>query len=633
MLDDKSNWLSELCINIKNMLGKNSFIYINSNSYNGLISKVFNDVINDTIAINSEESDQEKFYDNYSDKEYLVLDILEVMFKSRGNLSEMNPYEPQDKIYIENYLNQISVQLSKSNEIMLPVMQNSVQNFPISSTVLLHYGDSNHKNMMKNNEKKINNIESMLQQHQQIAIGQGYLHQNNVNEKDAIISMHNQTMALLISKDLYVWKISSSKLYYRPKAFEKEQKLSKTELSDIATDTIGFHVDIYDSTDDVMVIGAHYLIIALLPTVRKDIFNPLSNYEFPLIANNLYDRNTFEYTELLNKRFEQPIMTSGDKSFIEELIATIFPNEEYFYFMVLWFANFFKSLMKSNITVVLIGDSETTDIIVDSIIRPIFAKRKGYLSVINDNVLTKEADDEKILKDKIFYHINDLSAKTDSRRISKLSRTIIKPNSITPNQAWENDERYIFGELLVTSSKDSPFPYLKDIFSSCAVFKVKHIDDVLSSLKIDYPTLDEKIANDFDNFTSRLLQYSYNIPQSVLNTDEKWYLHTMKNGLLMTPTLDIKIDKFIDNVRSKKINEFELIKTHDEKMYEELLANFDEDMIAQPMHSIYFNIINGEELIPHNGEFLNVLQQKVEMYMEVPNDKSKANGKKRYKIF
>jgi hypothetical protein len=628
MLRDEQNWLTEIYIQIKNMLDNGSFNYINSYSYNGLISKVFNDLINDTITLNSEEDDQGKFYDNYTDEEYSVLDILEVMFKSRGNLSEMNPYELQDKIYIENYFNQISVKFSNRNENMLP----AIQNYAISSAVLLNYGNSHHKKMMKDNAKKINNLESIFQQHQHIAVGQGYLHQNNVNEKNAIINMHNKTMALLTSKGLYVWKVSSNKLYYRPKAFEKEQKVSKAELSDIAADILGFYVDIYDSTDDVMVIGANYLIIALLSTVRKDIFNPLSNFEFPLIANNLCDRNTFEYSELLNKRFEQPVMISEYIGFIEELIATIFPNEEHFHFMMLWFASFFKSLMKSNITVVLIGNNETTNIIVDSIIRPIFAKRKGYLSVINDNVLAKESDDEKILKEKIFYHINDLSAKTDCRRVSKLARTIIKPNSITPMQAWENDERYIFGELLVTSNKDNPFPYLKDIYSSCVVFKVKHIDDVLSSLKIDYPELDEKIANGLDDFTSRLLQYN-NVFLRVLDTDEKLYLHTMKNGLLVTPALDIKINKFIEDVRGKNTNAFKLIKSHDEKMYEELLANFDEGMIAQPMHSIYFNIINGEELIPHNGEFLNILQQKVEMYMEVPNDKSKANGKKRYQIF
>lgn len=629
---NESNWCIDLCMNIKNMLDNDNFNYTNSHYYNRIISKVISDAIIEVSTYNSEEYESGSIFSNYTDEESLVLDTLERMFKSRDNLSEMSPHKPDDKRYIETYLNQISTELTVRHQITLPAIQNSSQHMSTSSAFLYKNEYAQHKRMMQNNEKKINNLESIFQQNQQIAMGQGYLHQNNINDKNAIINMHNQTMALLTSMDLYVWKISSNKLYYRPKAFEKEQKVSKTELSDITTDALGFYVDIYDSTDDVMVIDANYLIIALLRTVRKDSFNPFSNFEFPLIANNLCDRNTFEYTELLYKRFEESIMTSGDKSFIEKLIATIFPNEADFYFMMLWFSNFFKSMMKSNIAVVLIGDSDITDILVDSIVRPIFAKKKEYISAINDNVLSKESDDEKILKDKIFYHINNSSAKTDIRRVSKLARTIIKPNSVTPIQAWENDERYIFGELLVSSSKDSPFPYLKDIFSSCVVFKVKHIDNILSSLKIDYPELDKKIVNDLDNFTSRMLQYNNVVPR-VIDTDEKWYLHTMKNGLLLTPALDIKIDKFIRDVRGRKLDQFETIRLHDKEMYEEFLANFNEGMIAQSMHSRYFNILNGEELISYNVEFLNILQTKAKMYRETPDDKSKANGKKRYKVF
>jgi len=157
---------------------------------------------------------------------------------------------------------------------------------------------------------------------------------------------------------------------------------------------------------------------------------------------------------------------------------------------------------------------------------------------------------------------------------------------------------------------------------------------ILEKLNIEYSQFDKSIADDLPNFVNRLVQYAQNnnLPV-VLHTDEKSYLHTMKNGLLLTPALDVKIDKFIGDVRGKKLEQFEAIRLHDEEMYEELLANFNDDMIAQSMQSTYFNIINSEELISHNGEFLNVLQTKSKMYMETPNDKSKANGKKRYKIF
>ncbi len=38
-------------------------------------------------------------------------------------------------------------------------------------------------------------------------------------------------------------------------------------------------------------------------------------------------------------------------------------------------------------------------------------------------------------------------------------------------------------------------------------------------------------------------------------------------------------------------------------------------------------------LIPDNVEFIKILQTKADMFKEALNDKSKANGKKRYKIF
>lgn len=107
----------------------------------------------------------------------------------------------------------------------------------------------------------------------------------------------------------------------------------------------------------------------------------------------------------------------------------------------------------------------------------------------------------------------------------------------------------------------------------------------------------------------------------------------MKNCVLVTPKIDREIDTFVENILSKNTNAFELIRRLDEELHEELLSNFDEDMIVQPLLSTYFNIINGDMLIPDNAEFIKILQIKADMFKEALNDKSKANGKKRYKIF
>ena len=79
-------------------------------------------------------------------------------------------------------------------------------------------------------------------------------------------------------------------------------------------------------------------------------------------------------------------MTVKNYSFIEEFLKLIFQNENEFYYFFNWLTNFFQNLRKSNIVTVLIGDSETTDFLVDSIIKPIFItprwiKIKNYVSI------------------------------------------------------------------------------------------------------------------------------------------------------------------------------------------------------------------------------------------------------------
>ena len=46
----------------------------------------------------------------------------------------------------------------------------------------------------------------------------------------------------------------------------------------------------------------------------------------------------------------------------------------------------------------------------------------------------------------------------------------------------------------------------------------------------------------------------------------------------------------------------------------------------------YFNIVNEDIIFEENSYFLDILKQKYEMFKATPDDKSKYNGKKRYKI-
>ena len=278
--------------------------------------------------------------------------------------------------------------------------------------------------------------------------------------------------------------------------------------------------------------------------------------------------------------------------------------------------------------IVLIGDNETTDFLINSIIKPIFIKYKKYISVITNDVLKNEKDFDKLLENKVLYHINNLDDKTDIKRVDKIIKEFVKPNYST------DYESFIYGELLVTSSKDSPYLYLKNVLSCCTILRIKDMEAVLNSLNIDYSAFERNIFNDLDNFTNILLQNSKNNNYiGVLETDEKTYLKNMKKGVLVTPKIDQKIDYFVKNILTKNISSFKNIKNHDEDIYEELIYNFNENKIAQPMLNKYFNMIYNEVLIPENNEFIKILQNKAKMFNDTPSDDSKYNGKKRYEIY
>lgn len=663
MVDNESNWIIDICDEIIFMLNNNQFNYTNNTKYNSLIVKLFKDYINFIDSYNNQEENPERFFDNYTQEELIALEVFKALFRDSNEFIDIDLNNPDDIALLEKSFNQIALNLDKTTPVQA-VQTFNPTHLPMTS-ITTHENDNN-KKIIKANEKWLNDLTLISEQQKRIEFEQNFLYHKNIDTKNRILENHYRTVNLLTNQDLIIWKDQNNRLYYRQKAFEKEQKITKNEIADITS----FYISVYDSTKDVLVIDADYIIISLLLTVRKNIFCPFSNNEFLFICNSLYDKNTFEYTKLLEKRFVplrinqlekeinpiriQPYyfqtsnqiinkeyelqylgnsLVAKDESFIEKLLKLIFQNNDEFYFFISWLSNFFWTLNKSNIALVLIGDSETTDMLVDYIIKPIFVKNKKYLSTINNETL-KNSDDEKLLADKIFYHFDNLSGKTDSRRISKLLRNIVKPNYTTPSQAWDNDEPYIYGEVLVTSEKENPYSYLKKIFSSCSVLRVKSVDTILDSLNIDYSQFDKNIADDLNNFVNKLVQYSqYNKFPEVLNTDEKIFLHTMKNGVLITPKIDREIDTFVENILSKYISAFKLLKKYDEEMYEELLSNFDEDMIAQPLLSTYFNIFNRDMLIPDNVEFIKILQTKADMFKEALNDKSKSNGKKRYKIF
>jgi hypothetical protein len=450
--------------------------------------------------------------------------------------------------------------------------------------------------------------------------------------------LHRNSIRYLQERNIEIWKNESgNSIYYQLDSYGTRIKCTSDE--DILKLFNRNQIKVYEKIEDVVIDNIPILVKNLIQSIRDDAFYPLFNREFFFIENVKY-RNLFistiytpfRYYSRLNDTNLEPIRNATIQTFIENLVE----DNDSFEILMKVLLNFHKEKLKSNYAFVLIGDENSTNILMDEIIKPLFASKDEYFSTIDDELLEKKSD-TKIIEDKIFYHVKNLSeSNLKSKRVSKLIFDIVRSNKITPENAILNNETYVWGEFFITSSKNNPYPALEDIYSKCIVIKVKNLKTILKKMNIDKISLIEKIQTDLFNFSNLLASFNFfDIKEDVYKLQQKEEyknLRNMSNGIIYTNNLNKKIKEFVSAIHNKNIVFFNQISFENKELYDELLHNFEEDMIAQPLLSEYFNIINQDIIFEENSYLLDILKQEYEMFKITPDDKSKYNGKKRYKI-
>lgn len=504
-----------------------------------------------------------------------------------------------------------------------------------------HYMTNEHSNIDKSLDKHINLQEVTISKLNQIRQNNNTLRYNlaiNDFQKNRffqdVYSFHLESMNYLNSKGIYIWKNESgNSIYYRLDYYGNRIKCNNDEE---ILKLFPAHIKIYEKIEDVIIDNYPILVKNLIPIIRDDVFYPLFNQELFFIQNIQY-RNLFKSNIYIPFRYILSENTIIKNSTIETFIKNLVEDNDSFEILMKVLGNFHKSKFKSNYAFVLIGDENSTDILINEIIKPLFASKDEYFSTIDDELLEKKSD-TKIIEDKIFYHVKNLSeSNLRSKRVSKLIFDIIRPNKITPENAILNNESYVWGELFITSSKNNPYPALEDIYSKCIVIKVKNLKTILKKMNMDKISLIENIQNDLFNFSHLLASFDFfNIKEDISRLQQKEeykILRNMSNGIIYTDDLNKKIGEFVIAIQNKNINFFNQLSKENKELYDELLSNFEENMIAQPLLSEYFNIVNQDIIFEENSYLLDFLKQEYEMFKITPDDKSKYNGKKRYKIF
>lgn len=445
-----------------------------------------------------------------------------------------------------------------------------------------------------------------------------------------VYSFHLESMNYLNSKGIYIWKNESgNSIFYRLDSYGNRIKCNNDE--EILKLFSPYYIKIYEKIEDVIIDNYPILVKNLIPIIRDDVFYPLNNFEFFFIQNIQY-RNLFKPKIFSNNPYLKYIENTKIEEFIKYLV------EDYYSYEILinLLKFFYLNKRKSNYAFVLIGDENSTNIFVDEIIKPLFSSKDEYFSTIHDELLEKKSD-IKIIENKIFYHVKDLSeSNLKSKRVKKLIFDIVRPNKINPEDAILNNESYIWGELFITSSKNNPYPVLEDIYSKCIVIKVKNLKTILKKMNMDKISLVKYIQEELIDFSTLLTSFNfYNFEKNAYKLQQKEEyknLRNMSNGIIYTNDLKEKIREFVIAIQNKRTSFFNKIIEDNKEMYDELVHNFEEDMIAQPLLSEYFNIVNQDIIFEENSYLLDFLKQEYEMFKITPDDKSKYNGKKRYQI-
>ena len=613
-------------------------------------------------------------------------EIVQIISNSLENLN-LHP-----KVEINDALKNIEITTYNNST---KTIKNNVSYFPVE---LLNLKNKRNKDQLQRLDNIRADIYLARQKHEEVMKLSYEDYKNNINLKNAIILIHNQCIDYANRRGIQFWKsYDDSSIYYRVNSYMKKKKFNNDDLHSLLNTHVKIyktieHVELFDNT--------LLLISDFLSTVKDDIFDPSNDIEWVIYNNlkyrNTFQYTIFLQKRFLPmeiQQLEQQLQPQGYQtpqyalqsmnlvstiqqevqllnphesvqnksiimplfpqtpqvqlqnlkqqleikySIIKDFIYHLSKNEYQFNYIMNWLAHFFQTLNKSGRAIVFIGDNETTDILINKIIRPIFAYKKEYFVVIDNDALKKPTD--TIIKDRIFHHIdtdNLAPENIKSSQLSKLLKELIKSNSSSFIQAKEQDETYIYGETIVTSSNESPYPFLKNSYSRCSVFNVAHIDTILKKINIDLLELEELIQNDLDNFSSILTQYQTNMQYyTIAQTDEKNLLSTMKKGVLMTYALEAEVEQFVTAIKNKHTQYFHNLKLEDDKdLYKELIENFDkDDAIYQPKLAEYFNIVNEDIIFSDNSYFIEVLKERECLFNQVQDDKFKLNGQRRYKI-
>lgn len=423
---------------------------------------------------------------------------------------------------------------------------------------------------------------------------------------------------ILYKNKCAIWIDSNGDICYRLSIYDDIKNTSWKKIGFVFHNFLNLDVEIkrldYDEefvpryrqvTDENKNKLQYYIYLHQLQMIHTEIFFPEAKAEFFKI-NNLIYRNTFKPTSFLTNYLERKFQP--EYSIILQYIDYLSNyNKDRFYYIINWLANMFNNLQKSNIALVLISSKKREiEIFFNEIIKPLFGFE--YCIEIDDNDLANGHFD-KLFKEKLFFNFDDISYDTSTKKVKNICKEVIESNELYLD--YNNKEIYkktdIFAQTLITSSK-AYIPILDLQRHNYSVFNVNG-----EFLKNRKSTIYNEIKDDLNHFSSFLKSFKVDVDYA--NT-------SFKND-----DIDIVLDYdkniyeiFTEAIKNKDKDYFQNVKK-DNKLYKELIYDFDRDRIKRANLIKYFNIIYPNESISSTRGLLSQLRKDGEILFDKTNIK------------
>ncbi len=396
-------------------------------------------------------------------------------------------------------------------------------------------------------------------------------------------------LPLIHGRGAAIWLTANGIIKYRRAPQGKILTGTIDQASMVLSNVLGYAIEIRkkpkvikESTVQLTTSGVQprTLLITDLLLVQEDRFDPTQVYEFYTFNDIIY-RNDFSPT-----LYYTTPTSSKQKNFDSITLQYIYYLSDYkvekFEYLMNWLASFFKNLSdRSNVPIVLYGEKESgKDLLYEAIIKPLFGDHNCI--ELNDRLLERY-DPLKLIKNKLFYHLHNISSiSMKNRHINDLMHDLVD-NKIMVETKESVEEYRFYGQILITIDKPE-IPYIDRESQDFTMYKVpENIEDMYipdwwedgysTSEKMTKYRLLSAIKFDLDNFAFMLKSYPATLITASINDDKE---------CLITESSEDGIQSFATAIITANKSYFDSVKVSCPLLHKELLEDFDNKKVKQP---------------------------------------------------